>query len=228
MENLSLFKTALLEWTYNTLNSKFPEYFNKDSYINLDGQQVTNSPNVYWADSVRDRPLDATECYLDLIGDESVSFGTDGKFFYDEETDKWYYELIEPHEITVNFAISSMKNKKLNLTALQAQNLTYNAISYLRMLLKSGSASDYFCYDNEYLTPILVCSQNRNVSEITDTSIFEDTRNRHTNQFSCKFSFNEVSRREVDLAQNIYNQVIYDKTETGEDVYIDFYTKDNS
>lgn len=223
MDEQSLFKAALLNWTYEKLNSKFPEYFNRESYINLDGITVNNSPNVYWADSVRDRPIDATECYLDIINDESVSFGSDDKFYQDPEDNKWYYKLIETHEVTVNFAISSMKNKKLGLSSLQAQNLTYNALSYLRLHLKSGSASDYFCYENEYMTPILVCSQHRNMSEITDISVFEDTRNRHTNQFTCKFSYNTVSRREADLAQNIYNSVEY-----AEGVTAEFYTKDNN
>lgn len=216
-----LFKKAVLTWTYDTLNKEFPKYFNKNPYVNLDGQTVRNAPNVYWSDSVRDRPLDATECYLDIVSDRSESFGTDGVFYQDPEDNKYYYKLTEPHNVTVNFAISSMKNKQLGLTALQAQNLSYNACSYLRMILKSGSASDYFRYENDILTPILVCSQSRNISEISDISIFEDTRNRHTNQFSCLFTFDQVSRREVDLAQNIYNEVGYAK-----DLKIDFYTKE--
>lgn len=209
MNELTLFKTAVLTWTYNTLNAEFPEYFNTNPYTNLNGQTVINSANVYWADTVRDRPLDATECCLDIISDEAVSFGTDGDF-YQEKNGLWYYRLSEPHEIIVNFAVTSMKNKSLGLSALQAENLTYNACSYLRMLLKSGSASDYFCYENGILTPILVCSQNKNVSEITDISIFEDTRNRHTNQFSCKFAYNQISKRREDLAQKIYGEVIPD------------------
>lgn len=207
--DMSLFKTAILYWVYQTLNNEFPLYFNKSSYINLDGQKVVDSPNVYWGDTVRDRPLDATECCLDIINDEAVNFGTDGEFYQDTDN-KWYYRLKEYHEITVNFSITSMKNKKINLTALQAQNLSYNACSYLRMLLKSGSASDYFCYENDYLKNILVCSQNSNLSEITDTSIFEDTKSRHTCQFSCKFRYDQVSRREIDLAQKIYGIVIPD------------------
>lgn len=218
MNELSLFKQVVLTWTYNLLNGEFPEYFNANPYTNKEGTTIKNAPNVYWSDTMRDRPLDATECCLDIISDEAVSSGTDGEF-YQEADGKYYYKLEEPHEIIVNFSITSMKKK--NLTALQAQNLTYNACSYLRMLLKSGSASDYFCYENGILTPILVCSQNKNISEITDTSIFEDTRNRHTNQFSCKFAYNQVSKRPVDLAQNIYNVVDY-----GKDVNYEFYTKD--
>ena len=210
MNEMKLFKQAVLTWVYNTLHAEFPDYFNKDSYINLDGQQVDNHANVYWSDTVRDRPLDATECCLSIINDESVSWGTDGEFYEDKATGKWYYKLEEPHEITVNFMITSMKNKKLNLTALQAQNLSYNAISYLRMLLKSGSASDYFCYENDYLTPILVCSQNKNLSEITDTSIFEDTKSRHTNRFSCVFRYDQISKREQDVAHGIYAEVQYE------------------
>ena len=120
-----------------------------------------------------------------------------------------------------------MKNDKLGLTALQAQNLTYNACSYLKMLLKSGSASDYFRYENEILTPISVCSQNRNVSEITDISIFEDTRNRQTNQFSCKFAFDQTDRLEVDMAQNICNEIQTEDSEGNTDTF-EFYIKSNN
>lgn len=209
---MSLFKATVLTWVYNTLNKEFPQYFNKTSYINSDGQQISDSANVYWSDTTRDRPLDATECYLDIISDEAVNWGTDGEF-YQGSDGKYYYKLRENHEIIVNFAITSMKNKKLDLTALQAQNLSYNACAYLRMLLKSGSASDYFCYENNYLKPILVCSQNSNVSPITDTSIFEDTKSRHTCQFSCKFRYDQISKREVDLAQKIHGIVIPDGKE---------------
>lgn len=227
MNELALFKQVILTWTYNILNSEFPDFFNKNEYMTPDGTRVINTANVYWADSLRDRPLDATECYLDIVSDEAVSFGVDGKFYQDTDG-LYYYEMNEPHEIIVNFAVSSMKNKKLNLTALQAQNLTYNACSYLRMQLKSGSASDYFCYDNGILTPILVCSQNRNVSEITDTSIFEDTRNRHTNQFSCKFAYMVKTKRQVDLAQNIYNIVNYGVDQEGNPKTNEFYTKEQN
>lgn len=218
---LSKFKTAVLNWVYNTLNGEFPDYFNKESYTNLDGLLVKDSPNVYWGDTVRDRPLDATECWLDVINDEAVNWGSDGEYYQDTESGKWYYKLSDLHEITVNFAVTSMKNKKINLTALQAQNLAYNACSYLRMLLKSGSASDYFCYENEYLTPILVCSQNKNVSEITDTSIFEDTKSRHTCQFSCKFRYDQVSRREVDLAQGAHVDVMQSDGEIADSIDIE-------
>lgn len=224
-DELNLFKKAVLTWVYKTLNARYPQYFNTNPYTNLDGKTVKNAPNVYWSDTMRDRPIDATECYLDIISDESHSFGTDSDYY--EKEGKFYRKLREPHEITVNFSISSMKNKLLNLTALQAQNLSYNACAYLRMLLKSGSASDYFRYENNILTPILVCSQNRNVSDITDISIFEDTRNRHTNQFSCKFTFDQIDEYEIDMAQNIYNEV-KTKDSKGNDVYIEFYVKNNN
>ncbi len=198
---MARFKTAILNWTYNTLNEEFPEYFNKNNYKNLDGQIIENSPNVYWSDTTRDRPLDATEACVSIINDEAVNWGTDGEFFI--ENGQGYYRLKEIHEVMVNFSITSMKNKKLKLTALQAQNLVYNACSYLRMQLKSGSASDYFRYENEFLVPILVCSQNKNVSEITNTSIFEDTKNRHTCQFSCKFRYDQISKRKVDVARKM-------------------------
>lgn len=224
---ISLFKKTVLTWVYQTLNSKFPKYFNNNPYRNLDGQTIKNAPNVYWADSISDRPLNATSCYLDIISDESPSFGTDSTVYQDETDGKYYRKLREPHEVTVNFSITSMKNGKLGLTALEAQNLTYNACSYLKMLLKSGSASDYFRYENGILTPILVCSQAKNVSEILDTSIFEDTRNRHTNQFSCKFSFDQIDKYEIDVAQNVFNEV---KTinEKGETISFEFYVKDDN
>lgn len=224
---VSLFKKAVLTWVYQTLNAKFPKYFNNNPHKNLDGQTIKNAPNVYWADSVSDRPINATSCYLDIISDDSTSFGSDSIFYQDETDGKYYRKLREPHEVIVNFSITSMKNDKLGLTALEAQNLTYNACSYLKMLLKSGSASDYFRYENGILTPILVCSQNKNVSEILDTSIFEDTRNRHTNQFSCKFSFDQIDKYEVDVAQNVFNEVktINSKGETNS---FEFYVKDDN
>ena len=140
MNEISLFKTAVLKWAYNTLHAEFPEYFNLSSYVNLDGETIKNSPNVFWSDTVKDRPLDATYCYLDVVSDEAVNWGVDDEFYQDTDG-KYYYKMQEFHEITVSFTVSSMKNKNLNLTALQAQNLSHNACSYLRMLLKSTSTS---------------------------------------------------------------------------------------
>lgn len=212
MLDLAKVRLVILTWTYNTLNSQYPNYFNKNPYKNIAGATVTNSPNVYWADTVSDRPIDATECYLDIISDDSSSFGTDGEYYQDTDN-KYYYKITEQHEVTVSFTVSSMKNKLLELSALQAQNLTYNACSYLKMMLKTGSASDYFRYENEIIDePILVCTQPANMSEITDTSIFEDTRNRHTNTFSCKFRFDVVTKREVNKAQSIYGTVVPNET----------------
>lgn len=209
MNEMSLFKTAVVKWTYDLLNKEFPDYFNSNPYTNIDGIIVNNSPNVYWANSVTDRPIDATECYLAIVSDESHSMGTDGEFYQDTTDNKWYYKLEEPHEITVNFVVSSMKNKALGLNALKAQNLSYNACSYIRMILKSGSASDYFCYENDYLKPILVCSQNRNISNIIPSSDFEETRDKFTYQFSCKFQYTQISKREVDLAQGAHLEIDY-------------------
>lgn len=221
MLDLGKVRQVILTWTYNTLNTKYPEYFNKNDYINTAGAKVVNSPNVYWADTVRDRPVDATECYLDIESDESYSLGTDGEFFEGSDG-KFYYKVTEQHEVAITFAVTSMKNDKLHLSALQAQNLTYNACSYLKMMLKTCSASDYFRYENDIVEePILVCTQPRNMSAITDTSIFEDTRNRHTNQFSCKFRFDIVTEREVDKAQKIDYLLRYN-TPTAQGVEIEF------
>ena len=91
-DELSKFKKVVLTWVYQELNKKYPQYFNKKPYVNLDGQTVNNSPNVYWSDSISDRPLNATSCYLDIISDDSPSFGTDSKV-YQDETDGKYYRM---------------------------------------------------------------------------------------------------------------------------------------
>ena len=100
-DELSKFKKVVLTWVYQELNKKYPQYFNKNPYVNLDGQTVNNSPNVYWSDSISDRPLNATSCYLDIISDDSPSFGTDSKVYQDETDGKYYRELKEQHEIIV-------------------------------------------------------------------------------------------------------------------------------
>lgn len=228
MNEMSLFKTAVVTWVYDILHNEFPEYFNSEPYTSIDGVLTENAPNVYWANTLKNRPIDATECYLDIVSDESICSGTDGKFYIENEGDTYgYYKLTESHFVTVNFVVSSMKNKSLNLTALQAQNLSYNAISYLRMMLKSGSASDYFCYENDYLKNILVCSQNSNMSNITDTSMYEETRNKHTNQFSCKFRFDVVSKRKVDLAQKVYADATYGQDSEGNPKKFGWYLTEN-
>ena len=81
------------------------------------------------------------------------------------------------------------KDGSITLSDVQAQNLVLDACSYLRRMLKSQYAGNYFLYDNELFTPIFVLAQQKDVSDIEDTSSFEETRNRHTCQFSCKFSF---------------------------------------
>ena len=91
--DISKVKKVILTWTYKTLNSEFPQYFNTDNYINTSGILVKNSPNVYWADTIRDRPLDATECYLVVNSDTSASFGVDGECFFDEVKQKYYYKM---------------------------------------------------------------------------------------------------------------------------------------
>lgn len=208
MNDFEYVKQAILTWTYNTLNSEYPLFFNKNDYTNTQGVLVKNSPNVYWQNTVANRPLDATQCVLTVVRDRSYTFGSDGKFYQDETDNKYYYEVSEPHDLTVRFAISSMKNETLNITALQAQNLAYNSCSYLRMLLKSGSASDYFTYDNEIKTPILVGSQSKNISEILNISDFEDTKDKFTYQFSCIFRYDFNSKREVGRGMGVYGSIV--------------------
>lgn len=208
MNDFEYVKQVILTWTYNTLNSEYPLFFNKNDYTNTQGVLVKNSPNVYWQNTVANRPLDATQCVLTVVRDRSYTFGSDGKFYQDETDNKYYYEVSEPHDLTVRFAISSMKNETLNITALQAQNLAYNSCSYLRMLLKSGSASDYFTYDNEIKTPILVGSQSKNISEILNISDFEDTKDKFTYQFSCIFRYDFNSKREVDRGMGVYGSIV--------------------
>ena len=222
MEDFELFKQAVLEWTYNTLHSKFPSYFNTNDYYNTSDVKVINSPNVYWSDTVKDRPLDCTECILDIVSDDTQStFGVDGEFYKDTTDNKYYTKMEEPHIVTVRFSVTSMKNEELNLTALQAQNLTYSACCYLRTILKSGSASDYFCYDNDIYTPILICSRFGNISDVNDTSDFEDTKNKHTNNFTCMFRFDVKTRRETDMAQKIGFSLEDDETGIAQDFEIE-------
>jgi len=189
-DELKKVKQAILTWTYNTLNSKFGTYF----------KITENKPNVYWSETMQFRPVDATECFLDLLSDDSESFGVDGAFYYNETDHKYYNTIEETHVITINFAVSSMKSESLGLSALQAQNLAYEACSYIRRMLKSSSSSDYFSFDNEIITPILVLSQNKNISSIEDTSDFEETRGRHTCQFSCKFRYDVIDTVEAQVA----------------------------
>lgn len=219
MLDLAKVKKVILTWTYQTLNEYLPEYFNDNDYINTSGAKVVNSPNVYWSNTITDRPLDATLCYLSIISDESYTLGSDDIFYYDNNTNKFYCKIVEPHEITVRFSVCSMKNKTLNLSALQAQNLAYKACSYLKMILKSSSTSDYFTYDNDIIDePILVCTQPNNMSNILEISDFEDTKDKFTYQFSCKFKFDLVTRIERDRAQKVHGTVIPDdKIELAQD-----------
>lgn len=211
MLDLAKVKKVILTWTYTTLNEQFPDYFNDNDYTNISGAKVINSPNVYWSNTITDRPLDATLCYLTISSDESYTLGTDGTFYFNDNTQKFYYKITEPHEIMVRFSVVSMKNKSLNLSALQAQNLAYNACSYLKMMLKTGSASDYFTYDNDIVDePILVCTQPNNMTGITEISEFEDTKDKFTYQFSCKFKFDLVTEIEKDKALKVHGTITPD------------------
>ena len=215
-------KQAILTWTYNQLNTRYPNYFKISTYTStLSGNKKT-APNVYWINTISDRPELATECYLDISNDQSVNKGTDGEFYYNSTTQKYYNKVEETHILTVYFIISSMRQEdddgSIILSDVQAQNLVLDACSYLRRMLKSQYAGDYFLYDNELFTPIFVLSQQKDVSDIEDTSEFEETRNRHTCQFSCKFSFTITDSVEAQLAKGV---TVYDKT-AQEIIDIDF------
>ena len=199
--NESLVKKAIVTYIYSLLNTKYPEYFKRYEAINAEGTTVSY-PNVYWANTLMNRPSDATECVLTPTKCQSLVYGIDGKF-YKGTDDKYYIEEIEPKILTVNIQVTSMKSKDLGIkTDLQAQNLVEESCSYIENQLKSGSALNYFQYDNEIFTPIEVITSLGDTTDIEDVSIFEDTQARHTCQFSCKFRFSENGSREADVAAN--------------------------
>ena len=215
-------KEAILTWTYNQLNSRYPNNFKISEYTSTLTNKTKKAPNVYWINTITDRPELATECYLDISNDYSVNKGTDGEFYYNPTTQKYYNKIEETHILTVYFIISSMRQEDSNgsilLSDVQAQNLVLDACSYLRRFLKSQYAGNYFLYDNELFTPIFVLSQQKDVTDIEDTSEFEETRNRHTCQFSCKFSFTITDSVEAQLAEDAH--VIVDDV-TAQDITFD-------
>jgi len=199
--NINLVKKAISSYVYDLLVTKYPQYFGLQTFINEEGTTI-NYPNVYWAGTVVYRPIDATECFLDITKAESLVFGIDGKF-YKGTDDKYYIEEEEPILITVNIAVTSMKNTKLNLNDFKAQNLVSEVSAYIRNRLKSGSALEYFGYDNTIYTPIQVLSSVGDMTEVEDVSYFEETQNRFTGQFSCKFRYSEKGSREAKVATNV-------------------------
>lgn len=76
-------KKTILTWTYNMLNGRFPNDFKMISYTDtIAGKTITKTiPNVYWINTLPDRPELATECYLDITLDHIPQNGTDGKFY---------------------------------------------------------------------------------------------------------------------------------------------------
>ena len=194
-----LFQTAVITWVYNTLNEKYPAFFKEYSY-KLDGSNI-KVKNVYWADTMTYRPFDATECILTVKSKTSPSFGTTGSFYQDAEDKNYYNKLHEINIVDINFKISSMKNEKLGLNDYKAQLLVDEAISYLKTKLKSDNASDWFTWGNDIATPILVLTDTGNMSDITDMSVFEDTKNRFSSQFSCSFRYDYIDKEEAHLAQ---------------------------
>ena len=152
--NKNLVKKAIVTYIYNILNAQYPTYFCPSDYIDDNGTQY-KSKNVYWTDTMKTRPVEATECCIDIAGSESINaMGVDSKFYYSEEDEKFFTETKEDIILTVNMAVTSMKNKELGLSSLQAQNLAEEACMYIRNNLKSGSALEYFGYDNDIYTPI--------------------------------------------------------------------------
>lgn len=215
-------KEAILTWVYNQLNTRYPTEFKISEYTSTLTGKKKKAPNVYWINTITDRPELATECYLDIATDQCVEKGTDGEFYYNSTTQKYYNKIEETHILNVYFIVSSMRRENsdgsIALSDVQAQNLVLDACSYLRRMIKSQYAGNYFLYDNELFTPIFVLAQQKDVSDIEDTSAFEDTRNRHTCQFSCKFSFTITDSVEVQLADGAH--VIIDD-ETAQDITFD-------
>ena len=73
-------------------------------------------------------------------------------------------------------------------------------VVYIRNRLKSGSALEYFEWDNDIFTPIEVITTDGDLTNIEDVSEFEETKNRFTSQFSCKFKYSEIGSRETKVA----------------------------
>ena len=216
-------KGAILTWTYNILNSAFPDNFKELTETTtkiINGKSVSKTltyPNVYWSDTRKNRPSDAVGCILRIISDKTAnSKGTDGEFYLNEDNDKYYTKLEDTHIITVKFAVNTMKKDNSDgsseLTDLQADNLAHQACSHLRMLLKSEQSSSYFLYDNTILTPIFVLSQGADLSDIDSLFEYEETRGRHIVQFTCKFAFNVIDAVETKLAHGV-SIVEYDEND---------------
>ena len=205
--NIIAVKKAIRDYIYTILNTQYPTYFKEQDYTQPNTPTKT-AKNVYWASTMTYRPLDATECILDVISNNSFTWGIEGEIFKVEGTgtldDKYYYEEKERRILTVNILVTSMKNEKLGLTDLTAQNLALDACTHISNRLKSGSALNYFYYDNTIFTPIEVLTGSEDLTDVDDVSYFEDTQNRHTCQFSCKFRYNETGSREVQLAQGAH------------------------
>jgi hypothetical protein len=183
--SLTLAKKAIITYVFDLLNGKYPTYF-------------PTKREVYWADTVKIRPLDATECYLQVLEQESMCWGIDGEIIYNETEDKYEKRQLERNIITVNIAVTSMK-KNGGLSGLQAQNLANEACNFIRRQIKSGEASNYFLYDNTIFTPIYTISNE--LSSVDDVSVFEETRNRHTFQFQAKFRYDIDELIDATIAQ---------------------------
>lgn len=222
--NINLVKKAIVSYIYDILNTKNSAIFKEYTTTNPTGTTIKYK-NVYWSETLEYRPIDATECCLDVLKIESINTkGIDSDFYYDDTLDKFQTKTKEDIIVTVNFNVTSMKNKGLSLTDLQAQNLVNDTCMYIRNQLKSGSAFNYFQYDNEIFTPIETLIQQGDLSDIEDVSRFEDTKYRHTSQFSCKFRYTEVGSYDTSLAQGAHIEIGED--ELAQNVEIDIVTGD--
>src|SRR5574344_444127 len=90
-------KQAILTWTYNQLNSRYPDYFKISKYTSIITQKEKNAPNVYWINTITDRPELATECYLKISSKKSIKKRTDGEFYYNKKKKKYYNKVEETH-----------------------------------------------------------------------------------------------------------------------------------
>lgn len=206
--SLGKVKASIQSYIKGLLKTKYPSYFDDNNTVWVNTQDDKE---------VLENSFDRIECYLAIISNDNVGWGTDGKFYLDEDlsttTDVWVTEQIETNLITVNIAVTAMKKKNV-LTGLQAQNLAQEACGYIRKSLKSLAAMNYFQYDNTFFTPIHVISSE--MSQVTDVSDFEETTGRHTFQFTCLFRFDDIGSVITPKAESANVEL------TGTDIDIEF------
>ena len=136
--NITLVRQAIITYVHEILSTN-PDY----------AIPFASTNDVYWADTKILRPVDATECCLSVVRDESLVWGIDGeivKIPYTDPTthvvtDKYYTKQLDPHILTINISVSSMRNDANKISDLQAQNLAIGACSYIKNNLKSTQVS---------------------------------------------------------------------------------------